>query len=116
MVPVLAALPQPGAFPWFTSLSVLVVVAVGAFVARRALRRGRPAVPAAHEGGRGPVRLRHHGTRPGVVLDLLAGGVGRPVPALRGGRPDATLFLALLVELSVGALVVVLRDAWRLRR
>ena len=37
MVPVLAALPQPGAFPWFVALSVLVVVAVGAFVARRAL-------------------------------------------------------------------------------
>ena len=37
MVPVLAALPQPGAFPWFTALSVLVVVAVGSFVARRAL-------------------------------------------------------------------------------
>ena len=37
MVPVLAALPQPGDFPWFTALSVLVVVAVGALVARRSL-------------------------------------------------------------------------------
>ena len=86
MVPVLAALPQPGDFPWFTALSVLVVVAVGAFVARRALAE--------------VARLSRLRTKLAVALsactvtalalaalDLVAGGSVGPVPALRRRRP-----------------------------
>ncbi len=115
LVPVLAALPQPGGFPWFTSLSVLVVVAVGAFVARRALRT--------------VARLSRLRTKLAVALsacavtalalaalDLVAGGSAGQFRLAAVGAPTGRLFLALLLELSLGALVFVLRDAWRLRR
>jgi hypothetical protein len=115
MVPVLAALPQPGAFPWFTSLSVLVVVGVGAWVARRAL--GEVA------------RLSRLRTKLAValsaclvaaltlaVLDLVAGGSLGQFRLSAVGAPTLRLFLALLLELGAGALAVVFRDAWKLRR
>ena len=115
MVPVLAALPQPGDFPWFTVLSVLVVVAVGAFVARRALAE--------------VARLSRLRTKAAValsactvtalalaVLDLVAGGSAGQFRLSAVGAPTGRLFLALLVELAIGAMVVVVRDAWRLRR
>lgn len=115
MVPVFAALPQPGGFPWFTALSVLVVVAVGAFVARRALRA--------------VARLSRLRTKLAVALsacavtaltlaalDLVAGGSAGQFRLAAVGAPTGRLFLALLLELGLGALVVVLRDAWRLRR
>ena len=115
MVPVLAALPQPGDFPWFTVLSVLVVVGVGAFVARRALAE--------------VARLSRLRTKLAValsacvvtaltlaVLDVVAGGSAGQFRLSAVGAPTGRLFLALLVELGIGALVVVVRDAWRLRR
>lgn len=115
MVPVLAALPHPGAFPWFVALSALVVVAVGAFVARRAL--GEVA------------RLSRVRTKLAVAfaacvttalvlsaLDGLAGGSIGQFRLSAVGAPAGRLFLALLAELSLGALIVVVRDAWRLRR
>ena len=115
MVPVLAALPQPGDFPWFTVLSVLVVVGVGAFVARRALAE--------------VARLSRLRTKAAValsactvtaltlaVLDLVAGGSAGQFRLSAVGAPTGRLFLALLVELAIGAMVVVVRDAWRLRR
>ena len=111
----LAALPQPGAFPWFTALSVLVVVAVGAFVARRSLAE--------------VARLSRLRTKLAValsactvaaltltVLDLVAGGSAGQFRLSAVGAPTGRLFLALLLELGIGALVVVVRDAWRLRR
>lgn len=115
MVPVLAALPQPGAFPWFVSLSVLAVVLVGSFIGRRALREvarlSRVRTKAA-------VALCACATAALVVvgLDVLAGGSGGQFRLSSVGAPELTLFLALLAELSLGALVVVLRDAWTLRR
>ena len=48
--------------------------------------------------------------------DLVAGGSLGQFRLSGVGAPAGRLFLALLVELGVGALVVVLRDAWRLRR
>lgn len=115
MVPVLAALPRPGAFPWFTGLCVLVVVAVGAVVARRAL--GEVARLS---------RLRTKLLVSGVaclttalvigLLDVLAGGSVGQFRLSAVGAPAGSLVLALFLELSAGALVVVLRDAWRLRR
>lgn len=115
MVPVLAALPRPGAFPWFTALSVLVVVAVGAFVARRAL--GEVARLS---------RLRTKLLVSGVaclttalvigLLDVLAGGSVGQFRLSAVGAPSGSVVLALFLELFLGALIVVLRDAWRLRR
>lgn len=115
MVPVLAALPQPGAFAWFTTLSGLVVVGVGAFVARRSLSE--------------VARLSRLRTKAGVALsacvttalviaglDVLAGGSVGQFRLSSVGAPAGWLFLALVLELSVGALVVVVRDAWKLRR
>ena len=102
MVPVLAALPQPGGFPWFTALSVLVVVAVGAFVARRALAE--------------VARLSRLRTKLAValaactvtalalaVLDLVAGGSLGQFRLSAVGAPTGRLFLALLLELGLGA-------------
>jgi Family of unknown function (DUF6350) len=115
MVPVLAALPQPGAFPWFTPLSVLVVVAVGAFVARRALlavaRLSRLRTKLAVALSACAVTALTV-----VALDLVAGGSAGQFRLAAVGAPTGRLLLALLLELGVGALVVVLRDAWRLRR
>ena len=115
MVPVLAALPRPGAFPWFAGLSVLVVVAVGAVVARRALAEVARLS-----------RLRTKLLVSGVaclttaltigVLDVLAGGSVGQFRLSAVGAPAPSLVLALFLELSAGALVVVLRDAWKLRR
>ena len=115
MVPVLAALPQPGAFPWFTALSVLAVVVVGAVVARRALRE--------------VARLSRVRTKLAVtaaacltaalaigLLDVVAGGSVGQFRLSSVGAPAGSLVLALFLELFAGALVVVLRDAWRLRR
>lgn len=115
MVPVLAAMPQPGAFPWVTRLSVLVVVVVGGFVARRALAE--------------VARLSRLRTKLAVAasacattalavgaLDVLAGGSVGQFRLSSVGVPAGWLVLALLGELLVGAVFVVLRDAWRLRR
>lgn len=97
MVPVLAALPQPGAFPWVTTLSVLAVVAVGAFIGRRALREvarlSRLRTKAA-------VALSACATSAlvVVVLDVVAGGAAGQFRLSSVGAPDLTLFLALLAE------------------
>ena len=115
MVPVFAALPQPGEFPWFVALSVLVVVAVGALVARRALgavaRLSRVRTKLA-------VCATACATTALVVglLDVVAGGSVGQFRLSAVGAPAGSLALALFLELSAGALVVVLRDAWRLRR
>jgi hypothetical protein len=115
MVPVLAALPEPGPFPWVATLSVLVVVAVGAWVARRAL--GEIA------------RLSRLRTKVMVsavacltsalvlgLLDVVAGGSVGQFRLSAVGVPAVPLVLALFAGLFVGALLVVLRDAWKLRR
>lgn len=115
MVPVFAALPEPGDFPWFTALSALVVVGVGAWVGRRSL----DAV----------ARLSRLRTKVSVataaclvcaatigVLNLVAGGSLGQYRLASVGAPAVLLTLAVFAELVAGALVVVLRDAWRLRR
>ncbi len=115
LVPVLAGLPQPRSFPWFTPLCVLVVVGVGAWVGRRSL----DAV----------ARLSRLRTKASVAaaaclvcavtigaLDALAGGSLGQYRLASVGAPAALLTMALFVELLVGALATVVRDAWRLRR
>ncbi|WP_392544665.1 DUF6350 family protein [Oryzobacter sp. 24SJ04S-52] len=115
LVPVLAALPQPGEFPWVTGACVLVVVAVGGFVARRAL--GEVARLS---------RLRTKLTVATVacatcaialgLLDVLGGGSAGQFRLSDVGVPTAAFVVAVFGWLMVGALVVVVRDAWRLRR
>jgi hypothetical protein len=115
MVPVLAAMPQPGPFPGLTALSVIAVIVVGGLVARRALSS--------------VARLSRLRTKLAVAasactttalviggLDALAGGSVGQFRLSSVGAPAGWLVLALLGELLVGAVFVVLRDAWRLRR
>ena len=115
MVPVLAALPQPGAFPWFAAVSSLGVVVVGGLVARRALAE--------------VARLSRLRTKLAVAasaclttalalgaLDVLAGGSVGQFRLSAVGVPAGWFVIALLAELLLGAVVVVVRDAWRLRR
>ena len=53
---------------------------------------------------------------PSRVLDLVAGGSLGQFRLSAVGAPTGRLFLALLLELGLGAVVVVVRDAWKLRR
>lgn len=115
MVPVLAAMPRPGGFPWFTAVGAVVLVAVGALVARRAL--GEVARLS---------RLRTKLTVSAVAcataalvlgaLDVLAGGSAGQFRLSDVGVPTASFVVAVFGWLMLGASVVVLRDAWRLRR
>ena len=115
MVPVLAALPQPGAFPWFAPLSALGVMVVGGLVARRALgevaRLSRVRTKLAVAGSACLTTALALG-----ALDLLAGGAAGQFRLASVGAPAGWLTIALLAELLAGAVLVVLRDAWRLRR
>lgn len=115
MVPVLAALPQPGRFPWVTAGSALLVVAVGAWVARRAL--GEVARLS---------RLRTKLTVATVAcattslvlaaLDVLGGGSAGQFRLSDVGVPTGAFVLAVFGWMMLGAVGVVARDAWRLRR
>lgn len=115
MVPVLAAQPQPGGLPWVTHLLVLVPIGAGAWMARRSLAR----MP----------RLTATRTKLAVVsstvviaavivvlLDALAGGSLGAVRLGDLGAPAVPLLLTLTAELALGALVVLVRDWWVLRR
>lgn len=115
MVPAFGALPQPGAFPGWLPLVVLLPVAVGAFVGWRSLRSvarlstvrtkltvvGTAVVVAA--GGTG-------------VLDVLGGGSLGTARLSDIGAPAGAMTLALLVELGLGAGLVLAWDRWKLRR
>ncbi len=115
MVPVLAALPQPGPFPWVTAGGVLVVVAVGALVARRAL-----AEVARLSRLRTKLTVATVGCATTAVvlgaLDVLAGGSAGQFRLSDVGVPTAAFVVSVFGAMMAGALVVVLRDAWRLRR
>lgn len=115
MVPVLAAHPDPGAFPWVVRVVVLVPVVVGAWVARDALR--------------GVSRLSRTSTKASAVaaavavtavtlgvLDAVGGGSLGTDRLADIGAPGLRLVLALLASMGVGALLVLARDWWRLRR
>ena len=115
MVPVLAAHPDPGAFPWVVRAVVLVPVAVGVWVARSALA----ALP----------RLARTSTKAGVaaaavavtavtlgVLDAVGGGSLGADRLADIGAPALRLVLALLASMGVGAALALARDWWRLRR
>lgn len=116
MVPFLGALPQPGPFPAVVGVvSLLVVLGCGAWVGGRALRS--------------IARLSRVRTKLAVataacattavlvgLLDALAGGSLGQFRLASVGAPAVPLVGLLFVELLAGAVVAVLRDAWRLRR
>lgn len=116
MVPVLGALPQPQAFPWFVPvLAVLPLVAVGVLTGRRAVRT--------------VARLSRLRTKVAVstlacavaalavgLLDALGGGSLGQFRLASLGAPALVLSLAVFGWLLLGALLAVLHDAWRLRR
>ncbi|MGL4745933.1 MAG: cell division protein PerM, partial [Dermatophilaceae bacterium] len=115
MVPVLAALPQPGPLPWIvTPLSLLAVSGAGAWVARQTLgtlarlsrmRSKLTAVVASCATTAITVGL----------LDLGGGGAAGRFRLAEIG-PDAGMLTGVLfVELLAGGVVVLARDAWRLR-
>lgn len=115
MVPVLAAQPQPGPLPWVTHLLVLVPVLVGAWIGRSVLAR----VPRL-----APTTAKLAAAAAGVataaviitVLDIVAGGSlgGQRLTDL--GAPALTLGAVLAAEMGLGALAVLARDWWVLRR
>jgi Family of unknown function (DUF6350) len=116
MVPVLAALPQPGPFPAVVAVgAALVVVAVGVFVGQRAVRT--------------VARLARLRTKLAVatsacavaavgagLLDVVGGGSFGQFRLASVGAPAPALALCLFGWLLLGAVLAVLRDAWRLRR
>lgn len=115
MLPVLGAMPAPGALPGWLPVTVLLPVLVGALVGWRALR--------------GMARLTGLLTKACVcatavvlaalglgLLNLLAGGSLGTDQLAHVGAPTLELTGALLVEFGVGALVVFLADLWRVRR
>lgn len=115
LVPVLAAHPQPAVFPWWVSLAVLLPVGVGTAVGRWSLRT--------------VARLSSVRTKVSVALvaawltaaavaalDVLGGSSLGAYRLADIGAPAGMLLLTLGVELALGALLVVLWDAWRLRR
>jgi hypothetical protein len=115
MVPGLAALPEPGAFPAAMPGVVLAPVAVGALIGWRSLR----SVPRLSS-------LRAKSSVAATAAVLAAGGLGL-ADALGGGSlgeagladvgaPAAAMTVALAVEFAVGTAAVIALDCWRLRR
>ncbi|KRE57005.1 hypothetical protein ASG70_00750 [Phycicoccus sp. Soil748] len=115
MVPVLGALPEPGAFAGIVPAVVLVPVAVGAFVGWRSLR-------SVARLSRTRTKLLVTGTAVALaagllgLLDVLAGSSLGAARLSSIGAPAGAMTLALLVELAIGAGLVLLWDRWKLRR
>ena len=115
MIPALAASPEPGPLPWAARLAVLVPVLVGAWLARRTLSRlSRLA----------STRSKVSATAWAVLvaalavtlLDWVGGGALGGDRLADVGAPALPLLGALVLELGAGALLVLARDWWRLRR
>jgi Family of unknown function (DUF6350) len=114
MVPVLGALPQPGAFPGWLPLVVLLPVAVGALVGWRSLRS-----VARLSGARTKIVVTGTAvltTAGGLgLLDVLGGGSLGADRLAAIGAPAGVMTVALFVELSLGAALVLAWDRWKLR-
>lgn len=115
MVPVFGALPDPGAFPGYLPVVVLLPVATGVLVGWRALRC--------------VARLSTMRTKVAVVaaavmvascalglLDLVGGSSLGSARLSQIGAPAGWMTLALLVEVGVGASLVLAWHRWTLRR
>ncbi len=115
MVPVLAGQPQPGDLPWVTHLLVLLPLAVGVWLGRESLAW----VPrlAATQAKLSVVAVSVLvATLSIVVLDRLSGGSLGGDHLAHLGAPTLPLALALGGELALGALAVLAREWWVLRR
>lgn len=115
MIPVLAAQPQPGPLHWVTYGLVLLPLAVGAWLGREALLQ----VPrlAATRTKLGVIAVAVGLAALGVVLlDALAGGSLGADRLSDLGVPALRLGVVLVLELGVGALAVLAREWWVLRR
>ncbi len=115
MIPMLAAQPQPGQLPWVTHGLLLVPIAVGvwlgrealAWVPRRAATQAKLAVVAV------AVLVASLGV---ALLDGLAGGSLGADQLSDLGAPALRLGAVLVLELGAGALAVLVREWWVLRR
>lgn len=115
MVPLLAAQPQPGDLPWVTRLLVLLPVLVGALVGRWALAEVPRLAPTQTK--LAAVAVAVAVAVLGVaLLDAVGGGSIGAVRLSDLGAPALPLVLALLLEVGLGALAVLARDWWVLRR
>jgi hypothetical protein len=116
MVPVFAALPQPGPFPVATPVvGALVLVGVGVFVGRRAVRR---VARLSRLRSKLSVATFSCATTATVVglLDAVGGGSLGQFRLASVGAPALMLSLSLFGWLLLGAVIAVLRDVWALRR
>lgn len=115
MIPMLAAQPQPGQLPWVTYGLLLLPIAVGVWLGRESLAwvprlaptRAKLAVVAV------AVLVAALGV---AVLDGIAGGSLGADRLSDIGAPALRLGAVLVLELGVGALAVLLREWWVLRR
>lgn len=115
MIPVLAAQPQPGPLHWVAYGLVLLPLAVGVWLGREALTR----VPrlAATRAKLAVVAVAVGVAAIGVVLlDGLAGGSLGADRLSDLGAPALRLGAVLVLELGLGALAVLAREWWVLRR
>lgn len=115
MVPALAVQPQPGGLPWVAHLLVLLPLALGVWLGREALSR----VPrlAATQSKLAVIAVAVAVTALGVVLlDAVAGGSLGADRLSDLGAPALSLGPVLLLELGAGALAVLAREWWVLRR
>jgi hypothetical protein len=116
MVPVFAALPQPGPFPVATAaVAVLALVLVGVFVGRRAVRTVARLSRLRSKLAVATLSCAVTATAVGV-LDAVGGGSLGEFRLASVGAPALTLALSLFGWLLLGAVLAVLHDAWRLRR
>lgn len=115
LIPVFAALPQPGDFPWYAALAVLIPVAIGAYAGHRAVGSiaRLSSVRSKVEVALVTALLTAAAL---ALLDLIGGGALGRAKLGNLGAPTGWFFLALLAELTLGAVVMALIDAWRLRR
>lgn len=115
MIPVFGALPGQGDYPWFVWTLVLVPILIGGYAARRTLAE----IPRLASGRTklvsvaATVMLAALGV---AALDGLAGGSLGDGRLASIGPSAGALFVSLLVNLGLGAMLVVARDWWRLRR
>jgi hypothetical protein len=115
MVPVLGALPDPGAFPGYLPVVVLVPVAVGVLVGWRSMR----AVARLSTGRTKLLVVSSAVAVAACALGLLDAVAGTSLGSARLadiGAPAGRMTLALLVEIGLGAALVFAWDRWRLRR
>lgn len=115
LVPLLAALPQPQAFPWFVSLLVAIPVACGGVIGRWALRTVARLSPLRTKAAVAASAAVSSAVGVGA-LDAFGGASLGSYRLADVGAPALLLTGALAIELLVGALVVALWDSWQLRR